>query len=76
MLASFLAVDWLLATGRPPTSGRSDRMPFGNLVHTVFGWLGRGAQAEAVLRRYWRLQRQGARGATAADGKPGSGHPE
>ena len=54
-LAGFLAADWNNATGLMPQPGRSERKPFGNLVHHVFGWLGKERQATATLRRYWRL---------------------
>jgi hypothetical protein len=49
-----LADDWTLATGAPPTQGRSDDKPFGELIHHVFGWLDKEVGAEAALRRYWQ----------------------
>jgi hypothetical protein len=52
-LISFLAVDWTLATEQPPVAGRSDKTPFGDLVHQVFGWL-ELPDATGALRRYWR----------------------
>lgn len=51
-LVTMLAADWLAATGTLPQSGRSDKTPFGELVHHVFGWLGLDG-ADATLRRYW-----------------------
>ena len=53
-LVMMLAVDWLLATGKTPDPGRSDVLPFGELVHLVFGWLGQENGAEPALRRYWQ----------------------
>jgi hypothetical protein len=50
---SFLAIDWALATGQLPVPGRSDKTPLGDLVHQLFGWLGR-PDATGELRRYWR----------------------
>jgi hypothetical protein len=52
-LISFLAFDWALATEQRPVPGRSDKTPFGDLVHQVFGWLGL-PNATGALRRYWR----------------------
>jgi hypothetical protein len=52
-LISFLAFDWALATEQRPVPGRSDKTPFGDLVHQVFGWLGL-PDATGALRRYWR----------------------
>jgi len=51
-LVTMLAADWLAATGSLPNSGRSDKQPFGELVHHVFGWLNLDG-ADATLRRYW-----------------------
>ena len=51
-LVTMLAADWLAATGGVPLSGRSDKTPFGELVHHVFGWLELDG-ADATLRRYW-----------------------
>lgn len=51
-LVMHLALDWLRATGREPPRGRSDRTGFGDLVHSVFGWLGENG-ADQALRRYW-----------------------
>jgi hypothetical protein len=51
-LVTMLAADWLAATGSVPLSGRSDKTPFGELVHHVFGWLELDG-ADATLRRYW-----------------------
>lgn len=53
-LVMHLALDWLTATGGPPKSGRSDSTGFGDLVHTVFLWLGLSDEKAAyALRRYW-----------------------
>jgi hypothetical protein len=52
-LISFLAMDWTFAAERRPVPGRSDKTPFGDLVHQVFGWL-ELPDAIAALRRYWR----------------------
>jgi hypothetical protein len=52
-LISFLAFDWALATEQRPVPGRSDKTPFSDLVHQVFGWLGL-PDATGALRRYWR----------------------
>ena len=52
-LIAFLAVDWALATEQRPALGRSDQLPFGDLVHQVFGWL-ELPDAASALRRYWR----------------------
>lgn len=53
LLIAFLAVDWYLATSAMPDRGRSDASPFGDLVHTVFGWIEAADQASGALRRYW-----------------------
>jgi hypothetical protein len=53
LLISFLAMDWTLAADQLPLPGRSDKTPFGDLVHQVFGWL-ELPDATAALRRYWR----------------------
>jgi hypothetical protein len=52
-LVMHLAVTWHSITGLEVRPGRSDRRPFGALVHHVFGWLGLGAAAQS-LRRYWK----------------------
>src|SRR5262249_44162151 len=39
-LVMFLACDWQLATGQTLAVGRSDKSGFGDLVHSVFQWLG------------------------------------
>jgi hypothetical protein len=49
-----LAIDWCRATGQPPDQGRSDATGFGELVHSVFDWLGELGATQA-LRRYWRM---------------------
>jgi hypothetical protein len=57
-LISFLAIDWTLAAEQLPVPGRSDKTPFGDLVHQVFGWL-ELPEATAALRRYWRERARG-----------------
>ncbi|MGA8587058.1 MAG: hypothetical protein WB715_25050 [Roseiarcus sp.] len=52
-LIRFLACDWLRATDRPPACGRSDYRGFGDLVHSVFQWLGLEESATYALRQYW-----------------------
>ncbi len=52
-LVMLLAMDWLQVTGHSPQPGRSDHLPFGQLVHHVFGWLDL-ENASSCLRRYWR----------------------
>ena len=50
----FLAVDWLRATNKAPTAGRSDKSGFGDLVHSVFQWVGlQEGTATYALRQYW-----------------------
>jgi hypothetical protein len=51
-LVMHLAVAWHSITGLEVRPGRSDRTPFGDLVHHVFGWLGIATAAQS-LRRYW-----------------------
>ena len=51
-LVMHLAVAWRSITGLEVRSGRSDRTPFGDLVHHVFCWLGLET-AEQSLRRFW-----------------------
>jgi hypothetical protein len=53
-LIMHLAIDWLVATGESPKPGRSGGTGFGELVHSVFQWLGlpEGSPAHA-LRQYW-----------------------
>jgi hypothetical protein len=53
-LVMMLAIDWLQATGKSPSPGRSDGTPFGALVHHIFSWVGQETAAEPALRRYWR----------------------
>jgi hypothetical protein len=38
-LVMHLATDWLQATGQSPERGRSDQTGFGELAHSIFGWL-------------------------------------
>jgi hypothetical protein len=55
-LVMHLAIDWLNATGEPPKRGRSDGTGFGDLVHSVFQWLGQPeGNAAYALRRYWAI---------------------
>ena len=56
-LVMHLALDWLIATGGPPKSGRSDNTAFGDLVYSVFQWLGFSEKAAYALRRYWTAVR-------------------
>jgi hypothetical protein len=48
-----LVVAWERATSTLPSAGRSDETAFGELVHSVFQWLGMDGQAEYALREYW-----------------------
>jgi hypothetical protein len=47
--------DWLHATeGLPRAEGRGDHTGFGDLVHSVFQWIGESEEtATYALRRYW-----------------------
>jgi hypothetical protein len=47
--------DWLHATeALPSAGGRGDRTGFGDLVHSVFQWIGESEETAAyALRRYW-----------------------
>ncbi len=57
-LVMHLACDWLNATGEPPKPGRSDNTGFGDLVHSVFAWLGLpDDSATYALRHYWRISK-------------------
>jgi len=47
-----LALKWYRITELEVPPGRSDRTPFGDLVHHVFCWLGLET-AEQSLRRFW-----------------------
>ena len=59
----YLALDWLRATGSPPSPGRSDNSGFGDLVHSVFQWLEISSEAAAyALRRYWSVAKEGGSG--------------
>jgi hypothetical protein len=49
-----LADAWERATGILPLAGWSDETGFGDLVHSVFQWLGMDGQAEYALRQYWK----------------------
>jgi hypothetical protein len=53
-LIMFLALGWHSVTGEAPTPGRSDESGFGDLVHSVFQWLGLPeGSASYALRGYW-----------------------
>jgi hypothetical protein len=53
-LVMHLAIDWSHALGDKPRSGRSGNSGFGDLVHSVFQWMGlRNKSAIYALRRYW-----------------------
>jgi hypothetical protein len=54
LLIGRLAIAWERATGDFPSAGRSDETGFGDLVHSVFQWLGMDGQAEYALRQYWK----------------------
>jgi hypothetical protein len=59
-LVMHLATDWLTATCAPPKPGRSDNSGFGDLVHSVFQWLGLpDDSATYALRQFWDAVRQG-----------------
>jgi hypothetical protein len=45
---------WERTTGTLPPAGRSDETVFGELVYSVFQWLGMDGQAEYALRQYWK----------------------
>jgi hypothetical protein len=53
-LIGALVQAWQRATGILPSAGRSDETGFGDLVHSVFQWLGMDGQAEYALRQYWK----------------------
>ena len=61
-LVMFLALDWLHATGKRPTPGRSAERGFGDLVYSVFDWLclPEGSAAYS-LRKYWAEAKQAER---------------
>ena len=53
-LVLYLAIDWRHATGKMPIAGRSDHGGFGDLVHSIFQWLGQSdGSAANALRGYW-----------------------
>jgi hypothetical protein len=54
LLIGRLATALERATGKFPSPGRSDKTGFGDLVHSVFQWLGMEGQAEYALRQYWK----------------------
>ena len=54
LLIGRLIAAWERATGDFPSVGRSDETGFGDLVHSVFQWLGMDGQAEYALRQYWK----------------------
>ena len=50
-----LAHAWERTTGAFPIAGRSDQTPFGDLVHSVFQWLGLDdGEAVYALRTFWK----------------------
>ena len=53
-LVMHLACDWSAWTDCMPETGRSDHTGFGDLVHSVFQWIGLSPdEAEYALRTYW-----------------------
>ena len=54
-LIAHLAVDWHLVTGFEPEAGRDGHSAFSELVHDVFGWIGRPKKAKFSLRTYWAM---------------------
>jgi hypothetical protein len=54
-LIGSLARAWECATGIFPAPGRSEGTPFGELVHSVFHWLGIEKGVEHALRRFWKV---------------------
>lgn len=56
LLIGSLADSWERATGEFPERGRSDHSGFGELVHSVFQWLGEPG-AEYALRQFWEQVR-------------------
>jgi integrase len=49
-----LTLVWADATGQVPTAGRSEHRGFGDLVHSVFQWVGLpDGSAAYALRQYW-----------------------
>jgi hypothetical protein len=61
VLIMWLAVNWLEAMEQTPAPGRSDKTPFGELVHQVFSWL-KLPDSTGALRRYWDEYKSGQRG--------------
>jgi hypothetical protein len=53
-LIGSLAHAWERTTGTFPSPGRSDRSPFGELVHCVFQWQGIEKGIEHALRWFWK----------------------
>jgi hypothetical protein len=51
-LITYLALDWLYATGQPPARGRNTEKGFGELVRRVFEEV-TDLKADQALRRYW-----------------------
>jgi hypothetical protein len=61
-LVMYLALDWSHATCAMPKPRRSDKTGFGDLVHSVFGWLlpeqETSGAATYALRDYWEELRK------------------
>jgi hypothetical protein len=61
-LVMSLGLDWFHATEAMPKPRRSDKTGFGDLVHSVFGWLLPGQEtfgaATYALREYWEEMRK------------------
>jgi hypothetical protein len=68
-LISFLALDWVSATGEEPKRGRDVAQGFGYLVHAVFGWVDEldedDDSVHHALRQYWEAVKEG----IAAEGR-------
>jgi len=61
-LVMHLALDWSHATGAMPKPGRTNKTGFGDLVHSVFGWVLPEQEtfgaATYALRNYWEEMRR------------------
>jgi len=66
-----LATDWHQAIGQSPERGRSDQTGFGELVHSIFGWLDISKDpyeaAAYTLRRFWEQVEKRNTRSTSAD---------
>ena len=71
-LIAHLAVDWHLVTGFEPEAGRDGHSAFSELVHDVFGWIGRPKKAKFSLRAYWAMVADRAGTHPAADQTAGN----